>query len=136
MVDHFNLRDRTGVSFLRQDHRVVSRWNYIRIGNYLAVFLTHHGFDGVVWFEFAELCDGPRSAFDYVELARLYETVLISGVPVFNDSRNDQARRFINLVDVPLVPFKFVPARGQVITRYGSNRGVSISLRCFRTIWS
>jgi cell division protein ZapE len=55
--------------------------------------------DGVVWFEFAELCDGPRSAFDYVELARLYETVLISGVPVFNDSRNDQARRFINLVD-------------------------------------
>lgn len=55
--------------------------------------------DGVVWFGFAELCDGPRSAFDYVELARLYETVLISGVPVFNDSRNDQARRFINLVD-------------------------------------
>lgn len=55
--------------------------------------------DGVVWFEFAELCDGPRSAFDYVELARLYETVLISGLPVFNDSRNDQARRFINLVD-------------------------------------
>ena len=55
--------------------------------------------DGVVWFEFAELCDGPRSAFDYVELARLYETVLISGVPVFKDSRNDQARRFINLVD-------------------------------------
>lgn len=55
--------------------------------------------DGVVWFEFAKLCDGPRSAFDYVELARLYETVLISGVPVFNDSRNDQARRFINLVD-------------------------------------
>lgn len=55
--------------------------------------------DGVVWFGFAELCDGPRSAFDYVELARLFEAVLISGVPVFDDSRNDQARRFINLVD-------------------------------------
>ncbi len=55
--------------------------------------------DGVVWFGFAELCDGPRSAFDYVELARLFEAVLITGVPAFDDSRNDQARRFINLVD-------------------------------------
>ena len=70
-----------------------------RIGVLGRVLQTELLGDGVVWFEFAELCDGPRSAFDYVELARLYETVLISGVPVFNDSRNDQARRFINLVD-------------------------------------
>lgn len=55
--------------------------------------------DDVVWFEFAELCDGPRSAFDYVELARLFHTVLISGIPVFDETRNDQARRFINLID-------------------------------------
>jgi cell division protein ZapE len=55
--------------------------------------------DDVVWFEFAELCDGPRSAFDYVELARLFHTMLISGIPVFDETRNDQARRFINLID-------------------------------------
>lgn len=55
--------------------------------------------DDVVWFEFAELCDGPRSAFDYVELAKLFHSMLITGIPVFDDARNDQARRFINLID-------------------------------------
>lgn len=53
----------------------------------------------VAWFEFAELCDGPRSQNDYIELARIFHTVLISGVPRFLPDMNDQARRFINLVD-------------------------------------
>lgn len=53
----------------------------------------------VVWFEFAELCDGPRSAFDYVEIARLFHTVIISNIPVMKDTENDQARRFVSLID-------------------------------------
>jgi cell division protein ZapE len=53
----------------------------------------------VVWFDFAELCDGPRSQNDYIELSRLFHAVLVSGVPVFTPDRDDQARRFINLVD-------------------------------------
>jgi len=56
--------------------------------------------DGVVWFDFAELCDGPRSQNDYIELASCFHTVLMSGIPVFDEDGNDQARRFINLVDV------------------------------------
>lgn len=55
--------------------------------------------DDVIWFDFAELCEGPRSAFDYIELARIYHAILLSGIPVMDDSRNDAARRFINLVD-------------------------------------
>lgn len=55
--------------------------------------------DEVVWLDFEQLCDGPRSAFDYVELAKLYQTVMVAGIPGFDDSNNDQARRFINLVD-------------------------------------
>ena len=55
--------------------------------------------DDVAWFDFAELCDGPRSQNDYIELARIFHAVLISGVPAFNADHNDQARRFINLVD-------------------------------------
>ena len=55
--------------------------------------------DGVVWFDFAELCDGPRSQNDYIELSRLFHAVLISGVPEFNPDADDLARRFINLVD-------------------------------------
>ena len=55
--------------------------------------------DDVVWFDFETLCDGPRSQNDYIELARCFHAVLISDVPVFNGHNDDQARRFINLVD-------------------------------------
>ncbi|MEH6635588.1 MAG: cell division protein ZapE [Halioglobus sp.] len=55
--------------------------------------------EDVAWFDFAELCDGPRSQNDYIELARIFHAVLISGVPEFVSDKDDQARRFINLVD-------------------------------------
>ena len=54
---------------------------------------------GIVWFEFSELCDGPRSTSDYIEISKLFQTVLISNVPVFNLKMEDQARRFIGLID-------------------------------------
>jgi cell division protein ZapE len=53
----------------------------------------------VAWFDFAELCAGPRSQNDYIELARIFHAVLISGVPQFLPELDDQARRFVNLVD-------------------------------------
>lgn len=55
--------------------------------------------DGVVWFTFAELCTTARSAADYVELARRFNTLLLQDVPVMDDSDNNSARRFISLVD-------------------------------------
>ena len=55
--------------------------------------------DDVVWFDFAELCDGPRSQNDYIELARLYHAVVLSNVPRLGVTRDDQTRRFINLID-------------------------------------
>lgn len=55
--------------------------------------------DDVAWFEFEALCDGPRSQNDYIELARIYHAVLVSDVPVLSPQREDQARRFISLVD-------------------------------------
>jgi len=55
--------------------------------------------DDVAWFDFAELCNSPRSTADYIELARIFHAVLLSGVPQFTADSDDQARRFINLVD-------------------------------------
>jgi len=54
---------------------------------------------GVAWFTFAELCGGPRSARDYVELSRLYHTLIVSAVPVLDAQAENEARRFIALVD-------------------------------------
>jgi cell division protein ZapE len=55
--------------------------------------------DGVIWFDFAQICDGPRSKDDYIEISRLYQTVLISNVPQFDPALENEARRFIALVD-------------------------------------
>src|SRR5690606_22383273 len=54
---------------------------------------------GMAWFDFAALCEGPRSADDYIALARRLHTVFLSGVPVFDGGNDDAARRFIALVD-------------------------------------
>jgi cell division protein ZapE len=61
--------------------------------------LARHCARGIAWFEFSELCDGPRSQNDYIEIARWYPTVIVSAVPRFDRSSEDQARRFVALVD-------------------------------------
>ena len=53
----------------------------------------------VIWFDFPALCTGPRSQADYIEIARQFHTVVISGVPRFGPSLENEARRFISLVD-------------------------------------
>jgi len=55
--------------------------------------------EGAAWFDFHDLCDGPRSAADYIELARTHHTIVLSYVPLLTSDDNDSARRFINLVD-------------------------------------
>jgi cell division protein ZapE len=55
--------------------------------------------DGVVWFDFRAICDGPRGPADYIELARLFQTVLIANIPQMGEDQNDQARRLMTLVD-------------------------------------
>jgi cell division protein ZapE len=54
---------------------------------------------GIAWFDFDELCDGPRGKADYIEIARRYHTVLLSGVPRFGPGDADRLRRFVWLVD-------------------------------------
>jgi cell division protein ZapE len=55
---------------------------------------------GVVWFDFKELCGGPRSQNDYLELATQFHTLLLSGVPAMSPRMASEARRFTWLVDV------------------------------------
>jgi cell division protein ZapE len=55
--------------------------------------------DGVIWFEFEELCEKPCGAVDYIEIARAFNTVLVSNTPQFADEDANAARRFITMVD-------------------------------------
>jgi len=54
----------------------------------------------LVWFEFATLCEGPRSQRDYLEIARRFAVVMLSGVPKLTPDMGNAARRFTWLVDV------------------------------------
>jgi len=53
----------------------------------------------VVWFTFDTLCNTSRSTQDYIELARVYQTIMISNIPVMDETMSDSARRFVNMID-------------------------------------
>lgn len=55
--------------------------------------------EGVAWFDFAAVCEGPRASADYIEIAREVHTVLLGGIPRFGAQQDDAARRFVHLVD-------------------------------------
>ena len=54
---------------------------------------------GIAAFDFHELCGGARNMNDYIELARIFNTVLIVDIPRLTASHENQARRFIGLID-------------------------------------
>lgn len=53
----------------------------------------------IIWFVFEAICGDQRGSNDYIEIARQYHTVFISHIPEMDDSQNDRARRFINMID-------------------------------------
>ncbi|MBK9702865.1 MAG: AFG1 family ATPase [Betaproteobacteria bacterium] len=61
---------------------------------------ARHRAGSAVWFDFAALCDGPRSQRDYLELARQFSVVFVSGIPRLTAEMGDRARRFTWLVDI------------------------------------
>ncbi|AYA02035.1 cell division protein ZapE [Acinetobacter sp. WCHAc010034] len=55
--------------------------------------------EDVLWCEYSELCLKPRSPADFIEIANIYNTVLVSNVPHLTDYLSEGTRRFIYLVD-------------------------------------
>ena len=54
--------------------------------------------EGTAWFGFSDICGGPRSSKDYIELSKEFHTLIISDIPNL-ENRDDEARRFIALID-------------------------------------
>jgi cell division protein ZapE len=59
----------------------------------------HKRADGVLWFTFDALCEGPRAVADYIALARSAAAIIVSNVPQFTVYSEDAAKRFVQLVD-------------------------------------
>lgn len=53
----------------------------------------------VAAFTFAELCETPKSALDYLELAKRFSVFIVENVPRLDDARRDAVTRFITLID-------------------------------------
>ncbi len=55
--------------------------------------------DDAIWFDFDTLCRGPRASSDYIQVAKQYNTVILSQIPQLFAGEEGPARRFLNLVD-------------------------------------
>lgn len=88
-------------------------------------------------FSFAELCDAPLGARDYLAIADRYDTLLIDHVPVLDQTRRNPTKRFILLVDTlydkklrvvmsaEAAPEKLYAGRAGVIEAFEFNRTAS-----------
>lgn len=54
---------------------------------------------GVARFTFAQLCERPMGAEDYLMIARNYHTVFLEGVPRLKYDRRNEAKRLMTLID-------------------------------------
>ncbi len=55
---------------------------------------------GVARFSFAQLCERPLGAEDYIALAKRYHTIFLENIPKLGYDRRNEAKRFMTLVDV------------------------------------
>ena len=54
---------------------------------------------GVARFTFAELCEQPLGAPDYLAISKAYHTVILSGIPMLPPAKRNEAKRLVTLID-------------------------------------
>ena len=55
---------------------------------------------GIVWFNFTQICGGPRSYTDYVDLTKRFHTIMVANIPAMGPRQAAESRRFTWLIDV------------------------------------
>lgn len=97
---HWPVDDQADVIMQRSFERIAAGCEF---GNRLEIndrpFQAIRRGNGVIWFSFGELCEKPCGSIDFIEIARAYSSVLISGVPQLGEADTNAAKRFILLVD-------------------------------------
>jgi len=78
--------------------------NKIKQKNILSIkgrkFTIKNYYDGVVRFNFSELCNNDLGAEDYIKIANVCKYIFIENVPNFDDNNSNQQQRFITLIDI------------------------------------
>ncbi len=60
---------------------------------------VRESYGGIAKFTFAELCEKPLGAADYLAIAQIFHTVLLSGIPELSPEKRNEARRFVTFID-------------------------------------
>ncbi|MBC8451791.1 MAG: cell division protein ZapE [Rhodospirillaceae bacterium] len=55
---------------------------------------------GVAYFDFEELCQRPLGAEDYIAIGDRFHTIILAGIPRMSKEMRNEAKRFMNLIDV------------------------------------
>ena len=63
-------------------------------------FIIKNYYDGVVRFDFSELCNKNIGAEDYIKITDVSQYIFIESLPNFNDKNSNQQQRFITLIDI------------------------------------
>ena len=63
-------------------------------------FIIKNFYEGIVRFNFKELCDLNVGAEDYIEVAKCSKFIVIENIPKFNNENSNQQNRFITLIDI------------------------------------
>ncbi|WP_017444284.1 cell division protein ZapE [Gayadomonas joobiniege] len=91
------IREQLENAFLQMSVGEVSNHTFVEVNNRKIEALKIA--QDLVWFEYSDLCEGPRSQNDYIELSQCFHTVFLTGVKQMGEKNDDAARRFIALVD-------------------------------------
>ncbi len=88
ILKHFKRLTEKQECVLNKSIYIESRW-------ILTQWMTHQ----IICFDFDVLCSSPRSAYDYISLAKKFHTLFLINIPILGLKHEDATRRFIQLVD-------------------------------------
>ena len=63
-------------------------------------FIIDNFYDGILRFNFKDLCDKNLGAEDYMNISNISDHIFIEEIPIFNDDNSNQQLRFITLIDI------------------------------------
>ena len=63
-------------------------------------FVINNFYEGIVRFDFSELCDQNLGSEDYIEIIKNCRFIVLDKIPQFNDNNSNQQQRFITLLDI------------------------------------
>jgi len=88
---------------INQSFRIMTKYKKINPQNIITKgrkFLISDYYEGIVRFQFNDLCDRKLGSEDYINISKICKHVFIENIPKFNDTNSNQQLRFITLIDI------------------------------------